>query len=211
MDLPPAAPSEPDPAPAQEPPPPPALPRRIRRRDPLVAAILGWVIPGLGQVYAGRPGKALVLAATIGGLFYAGWAMTGFTGVDPDTYLLHFVAHACLGGPTAWAFWSSRSVELVEAMPYLETGLLYSSVAGLLNVVAICDALGCVLEHNVRAEDRSEERRAMRERYETMLEELEAARVAAAAEATADAMALEGERPDVGSGFVVDLDPEGTA
>lgn len=181
MDLPPAAPSDPS-APPPEPPPRPALPRRIRRRAPLVAAILGWAVPGLGQVYAGRPGKAVLLAATIVGLFYAGWAMTGFTGVDPYTYGLEFVAHAWLGGPTAYAYWTSREIVLTQPLPWFEVGRLYAAVAGLLNIVAICDALGGVLEHNVRAAERDEERAHLMEQHEAMLERFEAARLPAKAD-----------------------------
>ena len=185
MDLPPDAPSgpaeTPPPLPAT-PPPPPALPRRIRRRSPWAAAILGWAVPGLGQVYAGRPGKALVLAATIVGLFYAGWAMTGFTGVDPYTYGLEFVAHAWIGGPTAYAYWTSRDIVLTDPLPWLEVGRLYAAVAGLLNIVAICDALGGVLEHNVRAAERAAERKHLETQYEEQLARFEAARAPAAAD-----------------------------
>lgn len=179
MDLPPEAPTEADPTPPAEPPPPPALPRRIRRRSAMTAGILGWVVPGLGQVYAGRPGKGLLLATTVGALFYAGWAMTGFTAVNPHEYGLEFVAHAWLGGPTAWAYWSTRGLELSQAMPYFEVGRLYAAVAGLLNIVAICDALGCVLEHNVKAEDREAERTRLEQTYRAMLDRFEAARAPA--------------------------------
>ena len=194
MDLQPDAPSEPDATPAPEPPPPPALPRRIHRRSPLTAGILGWAVPGLGQVYAGRPGKGLLLAVTIGGLFYAGWAMTGFTAVNPHTYLLEFIAHAWLGGPTAYAYWSTQGLELADPMPFLEVGRLYAAVAGLLNIVAICDALGCVLEHNVKASDRDDEREQLEDGYRRMLERFEEAR-----------------RPAVAPDVVLPFDVEGSA
>ena len=186
MDLPPAAPSEPPerpPTPAPEPPGTPALPRRIRRRSPLVAGILGWAVPGLGQVYAGRPGKGLLLAATIVGLFYGGWAMTGFTGVNPYEYGLEFVAHAWIGGPTAYAYWTTRELMLTQPEPWFEVGRLYVAVAGLLNIVAICDALGGVLEHNVLSQERDDERARLLDQHEEQLARFEAARAPAAVEA----------------------------
>lgn len=160
-------------------PPSPELPRPIHRRSPILAGILGWAVPGLGQLYAGRPGKALVMALTIGALFYGGWAMTGYTGVDPNSYGLEFVAHAWIGGPTAAAYWSSRDLVLAQPMPWFEVGRLYAAVAGLLNIVAICDALGSVLEHNVRAEDRRALRARIRTQHAEALERMGAARAAA--------------------------------
>lgn len=152
-----ASPIDPTAAPAAAPT-QPVLPPRIRRRSPAAAAVLGWAVPGLGQLYAGSPGKALLMMAAIGGLFYGGLAMTGFTCVDPNTYGLEFVAHAWIGAPTAWAYWHGRDIVLSDPMPYFEVGRLYVAVGGLLNIVAVCDALDAVLKHNVRAADRKAER-----------------------------------------------------
>jgi hypothetical protein len=120
-------------------------------RSAFVAAVLGWVLPGLGQAYVGRPGKALVMFVAIGGLFAGGLALTAFTCVNPETYSLEFVAHAFLGGPTALTYYLTRDLQLTEFMPWFEVGRLYVAVAGLLNIVAICDALGDVLAHNRQA------------------------------------------------------------
>ena len=106
---------------------------------------------------------------------------------------LEFVAHALIGGPTAAAYGSSSDLFLGEPMPWFEVGRLYVAVAGLLNIVAICDALGCVLAHNVRAEDR----RALRERIRTQHGEA-VARVEAAREAPLDIpLGAEPRRQDV--------------
>ncbi len=123
----------------------PAVPRT---RSAFTAVVLGWLVPGFGQLYVGRPFKALLMLVSIGGLFYGGLLLTGFTCVNPKTYELEFAAHACLGGPTAAAYYLTRGFELTDALPWFEVGRLYAAVAGLLNVVAICDALGDVIEHN---------------------------------------------------------------
>jgi hypothetical protein len=139
------------------------MPQALPARSAFVAAVLGWVVPGLGQVYVGRPLKGLVLGLTIGGLFLGGLALTGFTCVNPDTYSLEFAAHALIGGPTAAAYWLSRDVVLTHPLPWFEVGRLYAAVAGLLNVVAICDALGDVIEHKGRVAVREREREAFLE------------------------------------------------
>ncbi len=117
-------------------------------RSVFVAAALGWLFPGLGQLYVGRPGKALTMLLAIGGLFYAGLALTGFTCVNPNAYKLEFAAHAFLGGPTAATYYLTQDMQLTELMPWFEVGRLYAAVAGLLNIVAVCDAMGEVLDHN---------------------------------------------------------------
>jgi len=188
MDVPPTAPTPPT-LPAS------TLPPALARRSPLVAAILGWAFPGLGQLYAGRPLKALIMLGTICGLFYWGLALTGFTCVDPYTYGLEFVAHAWIGGPTAWAYWSSREIVLADPMPYLEVGRLYVAVAGLLNIVAICDAVGSVLEHNARAEDRDALRLQMEQDHLDAIARLEVARAEAAALELDVTVDLDGEEP----------------
>jgi len=149
----------PTPLPLEAPPPPEAalaLPPRLRRRSAFVAAALGWVVPGCGQVYVGRPLKGLLMLVTIGGLFALGLFLTGFTCVDPYTYGLEFVAHMWIGGGTAAAYWFGRDIVLLDPQPYFEVGRLYAAVAGLLNVVAICDALGGVIDHNEAMATRDE-------------------------------------------------------
>ncbi len=155
-----AAPATPSTLPTTPPAPPAPLPPAMGRRSGFVAAALGWTIPGLGQVYVGRPLKGLLMLVTIGGLFALGLFLTGFTCVDPYSYGLEFVAHMWIGGPTAAAYWLSRDIVLVEAQPYFEVGRLYAAVAGLLNLVAICDALGGVIEHNEAATERNAARAA---------------------------------------------------
>jgi hypothetical protein len=44
----------------------------ITLRNPVVAAILAWLVPGLGHLYQGRRGKAALYAFCILGLFLVG-------------------------------------------------------------------------------------------------------------------------------------------
>jgi hypothetical protein len=112
--------------------------------------LLGWIWPGLGQLYVGQPRKAALFLVAILPTFAVGWWLTDFTCVDPSRYGLEFAAHALLGGPTALALELAGEGTL-EALPrWFEIGRLYAAVAGLLNLVAICDALGEVIAHNRR-------------------------------------------------------------
>lgn len=180
------------PPPALAPPPPGGAPRRSL----FLATALGWALPGGGQFYVGRPGKGLLMFLAIGALFYGGLALSGFTCVNPSTYDLEFVAHAFLGGPTAAALHFTGDVHLTEPMPWFETGRLYAAVAGLLNVVAVCDALGSVIEHNRRSWTQDALRQAWYEVQQREGEEQQAAQGRPPADPPPSAGPEPGQDPD---------------
>ncbi len=121
-----------------------------RKRDLALVGILAWILPGLGHVAMGRHGKALVMLTAIGGLFVSGLWLTGFTCVDPHEYRLEFVAQIFAGGPTLLAQHLTENASVTAFLPHFDVGRLYVDVAGLLNIVAISDALGLALAHNAR-------------------------------------------------------------
>jgi len=121
---------------------PPRPSRTPRRRPPALAALLGWWVPGLGQLFLGRPLKALLFFTAIVPTFLVGWALTDMTAVDPQRYRLDFAGQVFLGLPT-FAALVVGAEQVLESMPrFFEVGRLYVLVAGLLNLVAVCDAVG---------------------------------------------------------------------
>jgi hypothetical protein len=107
----------------------------------------------LGQVYAGRPLKALLFFLAILPTYVIGLWLTDFTCVNPAKYPLEFVAHVLLGGPTLLTLHLTDG-RILESMPrWFEVGRLYAAVGALLNVVAVSDALGEVVLHNRRVEE----------------------------------------------------------
>ena len=167
------------------------------RRSAFVATALGWLLPGLGQVYVGRPGRGFVMFLAIGGLFFLGLHLTAFTAVNPDTYSLEFIAHVFQGGPTALTYYLTQDLAQTEPLRWLEVGRLYAAVAGLLNVVAICDAVGEVLAHNDRIRVQAELREQFLYERQQELDRMIAARERAeeeAASARAQLRALQLER-----------------
>ena len=44
----------------------------IDLKDPIVAAVLGWLVPGLGHIYQGRTRKGVLFMVTILGTFFYG-------------------------------------------------------------------------------------------------------------------------------------------
>lgn len=127
------------------------LTERVPRTRPLaLVGILAWLIPGMGHLVMGRVKKAVVMLVAILGLFATGISLTAFTCIDPSEYELEFAAQIFAGGPTLAALLTTDGLTVTEFMPHFDVGRLYVNVAGLLNVVAISDALGLALAHNAQ-------------------------------------------------------------
>lgn len=164
---------------------PDEAPLEIELRNPGFAALLAWLVPGLGHLYQGRTAKGLLFFVTILGTFAFGlWGVGGGKVVYANSFgsqpwrwqyycqlgvglpampaLLQKGRagrpHALLGDfmappemtpqnltddsgnlskqPTELAKWT------LEMHPRYEIGTVYTVIAGLLNLLVICDAYG---------------------------------------------------------------------
>ena len=115
-------------------------------RSPVLALVLGWIIPGAGHAYAGRWGKALLFGALIVGLLAAGFVLGRGTNILKNE--LWYAAQIGAGGPTlvltpisehlAGPPPDRRNTDWAD--PMHEMGTLYTAVAGLLNLLVVMDA-----------------------------------------------------------------------
>lgn len=117
---------------------------RALRGVPEIAAILAWLVPGLGHYYLGRRPKALILLCAILTAFVIGMVLADFRPVSVSEHKYAFIAQMGAGGPTLLVLLvtgggpvedTGRAVD-----PLYSIGLLYTMVAGLLNYVVACDA-----------------------------------------------------------------------
>jgi hypothetical protein len=133
------------------------------------AAVLGWILPGLGHASLGDRRRGLLVGGGVLGLFLGGLLIGGLDVVDRREDHLWFLAQAG-AGPVAWVadyananlVASGRFGELLEAAhpdPMAprgtvvevsslkslahpnEMGTLFAAMAGLMNVVAVLDAM----------------------------------------------------------------------
>lgn len=100
---------------------------------------LGLLLPGLGHVLYGRKDKALyfgglVLAAFVVGLWLGDWRV-----VSSQRFPLYLLAQCWLGLPVLAALSLTSALRITTDIPYLDAGLLYTCVAGLLNLVVLVD------------------------------------------------------------------------
>ncbi len=131
--------------------------------------MLGWILPGLGHASLGDRRRGLLVGGGVLGLFLGGLLIGGLDVVDRREDHLWFLAQAG-AGPVAWVadyananlVASGRFGELLEA-PHPdpmaprgtvvevsslkslahpnEMGTLFAAMAGLMNVVAVLDAM----------------------------------------------------------------------
>ena len=127
-------------------------PSRTHGKSWVLAVILAWLIPGLGHWYLGRRGKAATFFVLVLGLFLAGWMMGRCRVVDQsDT--LPFAAQVLSG---AVSFVTSHVGIMLrrDAGPAdpvsaaYHSGLVYTLVAGLLNLLVMLDAY--IVANNIR-------------------------------------------------------------
>jgi uncharacterized protein DUF6677 len=145
----------------------------VELKDPLFAALLGWLIPGLGHLYQGRTAKGLLFMISILSTFFFGLSISEGKAVyawwSQDDWRLPYMCQLAVGLPATPALVQSYLVRNgkqpilggLMAPPsdtreldswykqlnhYLELGMVYTMIAGLLNVLAIYDAWGGPVE-----------------------------------------------------------------
>jgi len=146
-------------------------PLEIDLKDPVLAALLAWLIPGLGHWYQGRRHKAVLYFVCILGTFiyglYLGEGRVVYASWRPSDKRLQYFTQVAVGVPALPA-----AVQALRAKPiefpvyprfmvppdltsggeldqlvyrlhrYWELGTYFTVIAGLLNILAIYDAWG---------------------------------------------------------------------
>ncbi len=154
---------------------------KIDLKEPWIAALLAWILPGLGHVYQGRTGKGLLFFVCVLGTFFYGLYLGGgkvvYAAVPwEQQYRWQYLCQLGVGLPSTpmlvqrsramknprftgfmapprpgqidWVddsgHMSKQPNELamwtLKYHPTFELGTVYTVVAGLLNVLVICDA-----------------------------------------------------------------------
>lgn len=114
-----------------------------------VAGLLAWILPGAGHFYVGQWKRGLIFLVAIGATFWSGVAIGAvrYT-VDPHERTAWFMAQLCTGTHGLAACFWGESVRSHTPAPTAspsyrssDTGVVYSGVAGLLNLLVIVNAL----------------------------------------------------------------------
>lgn len=142
----------------------------VSLKNPLKAAFLAWLVPGLGHLYQGRRAKALLYAVCVLGLYVTGMILGEGKIVywrwvnplrDPENFRLYYIGQffaglaalpAVIQGTLAhfgldsifWGFMAEPPSDVINGLhsqgKLVEVGTIYTTVAGLINIFAIYDA-----------------------------------------------------------------------
>lgn len=124
----------------------------IELRNPILAAILAWMVPGLGHVYQGRIGKAFLFFFCVMGLFLLGTHLGSNRVVyyrwDRKEWSWPYLAQAGVGIAAVPAFfrtmdpakWDVELDDLHRAGKIVDIARIFTMIAGLLNLLVIYDA-----------------------------------------------------------------------
>ena len=144
---------------------------QVDLKNPYLAAFLAWLVPGLGHLYQGRRGKAILYFVCIIGLFLIGMVMgqgkiVYWRWVNPlrssEDFRIWYPAQFWVGlisfpaliqatlvkygmNPILGGYLAEPSMNAINALHssagrFVDIGVVYTSIAGLLNVLAIYDA-----------------------------------------------------------------------
>ncbi len=109
-----------------------------------LAAVLAWLVPGAGHFYLGLRKRALLLFIAIELTFFIGLYIGTLRIVDPAQSMFWFVAQVLAGLNTIvahlWSTSSEATTPLVRNWSY-HLAVLYTGIAGLLNLLAVFDTV----------------------------------------------------------------------
>ena len=111
-----------------------------RRVQPGGAAVWALMVPGAGHWVTGRRFKAALFAAVVLGMFLFGMALGGFADFDRQRHPYYWAGQMYVG-PVGWVVaLAVDGFRFRDILPYQDGGLLFTTSAGLFNVVAALDA-----------------------------------------------------------------------
>ena len=112
-------------------------------------ALFAWVVPGLGHWFLGQRSRAVILAASITLLWTAGLLIGGISVIDWREHRAWFFGQMMIAPSIAvgYATTQVKRAQMVTEDPLYEPsfarvneqGILFTALAGLLNLLAIID------------------------------------------------------------------------
>jgi len=124
----------------------PSVPASVPVSRVLLCVFLTWLVPGWGHWLLGRRGKAVLYFTLITFLFVFGMWLGDFRNVHLEQFPIHFLGQVFYGGATLPSLLLTRGLALevpgagvVLGFPNLDVGVVYTTVAGLLNVCVMVD------------------------------------------------------------------------
>lgn len=113
----------------------------VANRTALVT-LLAWLIPGLGHFQQGRRGRALVVFGLLVGCFVLGTVLAEGSNLSRERHFYYWAGQFGIGLPALLGELFFGSMRVTRDIPYVDGGLVFACVAGLLNILAMIDVYG---------------------------------------------------------------------
>jgi hypothetical protein len=107
---------------------------------PVLAAVLAWLVPGLGHLYLGRVRKGLYFGIQILVIFALGLWLGEGASVSGTRFPYHIYGQWGTGVIAILSDHLLGSVPVGHTIDRLELGVVFTTVAGIMNVVVMVDA-----------------------------------------------------------------------
>jgi hypothetical protein len=112
------------------------------RRHPAFHVLLAWLVPGLAHWMQGRRRRGATIFVVLVGLFLVGTFLGHGSNLDRERHFYYWGGQILLGLPAFLAELVHGHAPVTGEIPYADAALVFGSVAGLLNVLAMLDAYG---------------------------------------------------------------------
>ncbi|MCC7015562.1 MAG: hypothetical protein IT454_23590 [Planctomycetes bacterium] len=106
---------------------------------PVLSTALAWLVPGLGHFHQGRKLRGAVVFVLLVGLFALGSAMAEGSNLSRERHFYYWAGQFVMGLPAIVSELVWGGMRVTRDIPYVEAGLVFGCVAGLLNVLAMLD------------------------------------------------------------------------
>ena len=114
----------------------------VKRPNLLLAALLGWLIPGAGHFALGMRSKGLFFFVIVLGTFLGGLVLADFHAVRLERHPIYFAAYVFMGLPTFATMLLTESLMVTKFIRFESLGTLYCATAALLNLLVVIDVFG---------------------------------------------------------------------
>jgi hypothetical protein len=108
--------------------------------SPSLCAGLSWLVPGLGHAKAGQKDKGVLLGIAVVTVFALGLFFSGGHAVDRAQYGVWWIGQNLFGGGSLFASLVTGPMRTGATPIDLDLGIVLCTVAGLMNLVVMCDA-----------------------------------------------------------------------
>lgn len=108
----------------------------------IVATVCAWLVPGLGHFVQGRRLRGAIVFAVLAGAFALGTVLAEGSNLSRERHFYYWAGQFLLGLPAIGSELAFGDMRITHDIPYVEAGLVFGCVAGLLNVIAMLDVFG---------------------------------------------------------------------